>query len=137
MRCLLLSKEIKSNAVPKPNLTHNPIRKGISYSIRNFTRSSHICNIKLLILILYVAVVSVYTACLSLKNDYMLPTSCFRVFCMISAKSADRICNSINWWVIKMERQRVACKEGIKFLCISYVSFRLQKANTLNCSYPH
>jgi hypothetical protein len=121
MRCLLQNKGIKSNAVSKPNLTHNPIRKGISYSIRHFTRSSHICNIKLLILILYVAVIIVYTACLSLKNDYMLPTSCFHVFCMISAKSADRICNSITGGFLKWRDSVLPVRKVLNF----YVSLTL------------
>lgn len=96
-----------------PNLTHNLIRKGITWSVLYFTRSFHICNIKLRIM------VSVYTACLSLKNYYMLPTSCIRVFYMIPAKSADRIRNGIKWWIFKTERQRVACEESVKFLYIS------------------
>ena len=56
MWCLFLNKEIKSNAVPKPNLILIRVRKAINYSILLVTRSSRICNIKLLIVILYVAV---------------------------------------------------------------------------------
>jgi hypothetical protein len=102
-----------------PNLTHNLIRKAINYSILHFTSSSYIRNFKLFIVIPYITVVSVYTVRLSLKNYYMLPKSCARVFHMIPTKSAVCIPNGINWWVSKTERQRVSCEEGIKFVCNS------------------
>jgi hypothetical protein len=100
-----------------PNLTHNRIKRDQLQYLQS-TRSSHIRNIELLIEILYIAVVSAHTACLSLKNYHILPTSCVRVFHTTPTKSADCIRNGINWWIFKTERQRVTCDKGFKFVCM-------------------
>jgi hypothetical protein len=102
-----------------PTLKYNRLIKEINYSILHFMRSSHIRNTKLPIEILYIAVVSLYTASLSLKNYYVLSTSCVRVFHMTPAKSAGCIRKDINYWVFTSKKQHVSCEEGSKFLCIS------------------